>query len=310
MARSRSLPSNLFEDPDFFELGSDMQIILVGLVLGADDAGRGLAHSGLLARKLNKDVALIEQALSALEERGLLICYQVERQRYYCLTRWQEWETLSRPTPSKHPAPPSQTVPTREQQSPEIPQNPTNFPGDFVETPSEGEGEEEEEEKRKEGEGEVTPSNVLTFPTARTDGTTGSIRVLSEQEIREISKQLSSILKLSETAALTRIVQEYGQDPMLSLLGEADAAREWIDDKHRNRNGQRMTEAFFRRWLRREHEDALHRQQQREQTRATGTAGKEGADTTRAGLPQRSLMDLEQQYKAARGRRAVEKEQR
>ncbi len=31
MARSRSLPSDLFDDPDFFERDSDTQVILLGL---------------------------------------------------------------------------------------------------------------------------------------------------------------------------------------------------------------------------------------------------------------------------------------
>src|SRR6266852_903752 len=106
MARSRSLPLTLFEDPDFFERSSETQIILVGLVLGADDAGRGQAHVGLLARKLNKEVVQVEHALRELQTVDLLVCYQVERQHYYSLTRWQEWETLSRPTPSKYPPPP------------------------------------------------------------------------------------------------------------------------------------------------------------------------------------------------------------
>jgi hypothetical protein len=42
-----------------------------------------------------------------------------------------------------------------------------------------------------------------------------------------------------------------------------------------------MSPAFFRRWLRREHEDALLRQSQRHATAATGTAG----NTVRAAPP-------------------------
>ena len=107
MARSRSLPTNLFEDPDFFERNRETQVVLLGLVLDADDAGRGQAHSGLLARKFNTDVATIEMALAELQACEMLDCYQVGRHFYYSLRRWQEWQTLSKPTPSKFPAPPS-----------------------------------------------------------------------------------------------------------------------------------------------------------------------------------------------------------
>jgi len=56
------------------------------------------------------------------------------------------------------------------------------------------------------------------------------------------------------TGALTRLVTEYTFLEPLTLLCEADAAREWIDDETRNRGHKVMTVAFFRRWLKREQE--------------------------------------------------------
>lgn len=40
----------------------------------------------------------------------------------------------------------------------------------------------------------------------------------------------------------------------LALLGEADAARKWIEDATCNRQHKPMSVAFFRRWLKREQE--------------------------------------------------------
>jgi len=327
MARSRSLPTNLFEDPDFFELSSETQIILVGLVLGADDAGRGPAHSGLLSRKLNKALPLIEQALHELEECEMLQVYQDARQSYYHLTHWQEWETLSKPTPSKYPTPPvprsscdppgssdhtqgnlgsSQNI----QGNSQMPQIPQDCPGEFGETPPEDEGEEKRREGEGEGEGEETLHNVVIFPTRSADTAADG----SSQDVRvgEMTSQVAVILKLQVSDALTRIVAEYLQVSSLSLLGEADAAREWIEDKRRNRNGQRMTPAFFRRWLKRELE-AINARQAR-LTQATGT-GQDSA-THAAHTPyapasrspgsggktgvHRNLMNLEQEYQAAK----------
>jgi hypothetical protein len=56
--------------------------------------------------------------------------------------------------------------------------------------------------------------------------------------------------------ALTRLVAAYASLPGLSLLGEAEAAREWIDDPARNRASKLLTVAFFRHWLKRENESA------------------------------------------------------
>ena len=106
MARSRSIPTQLFWDPAFSLLDSDTQIILLGLTLIADDEGRGLAQTRFLVRQFDKDATLVEQALTTLAETGFLACYQIGNQRYYQHLHWQEWETLSKPTPSRYPAPP------------------------------------------------------------------------------------------------------------------------------------------------------------------------------------------------------------
>src|SRR5450631_4487441 len=106
MARSRSIPTQLFWDPAFSLLDSDTQIILLGLTLIADDEGRGLAQIRFLVRQFDKDPTVVEQALTTLTETEFLACYQVGNQRYYQHLHWQEWETLSKPTPSRYPAPP------------------------------------------------------------------------------------------------------------------------------------------------------------------------------------------------------------
>ncbi len=72
----------------------------------------------------------------------------------------------------------------------------------------------------------------------------------------EATKQVAGILKLPVTDDLARVVADYLARPGLSLLGEADAAAEWIGDPKRNRKRQPMTPAFFRRWLKRETETA------------------------------------------------------
>ena len=61
------------------------------------------------------------------------------------------------------------------------------------------------------------------------------------------------ILNLPVTERLQRVVADYLDDSSLSLLGEADAAREWIEDPRRNRKRKQLTPAFFRCWLKREH---------------------------------------------------------
>jgi DNA-binding transcriptional ArsR family regulator len=107
MVRGRLIPTSYFRDPDVMSLSSgDVRLILVGLVLHADDYGRGLAHAVILGRDLDYPPDTIETALGELEQAELLQCYQEGKHRYYALTRWNDWQKLNKPTPSKLPAPP------------------------------------------------------------------------------------------------------------------------------------------------------------------------------------------------------------
>ena len=123
-------------------LGSrDTQLILVGLVLTADDEGRELAHPKLLGRELDYPPEQIEAALQELAANDLLILYQVGKHRYFSLTRWGQWQTLSRNkiTPSKHPAPPQSEdadVPGGSQDQPELPSGTLGNSGEVGKTPA------------------------------------------------------------------------------------------------------------------------------------------------------------------------------
>ena len=168
MARARSFPSDFLKDPDIIALsGADECLILIGLILKADDHGRGFAHSTLLGREIRGYAPeQIESALHALQQLELVTLYEVGRHRYYSLPRWSEWQKLHTPAKSKFPAPPT--------------------PQQHV----------EDEQK------------IQSFSEKRD----------------EVTHQIASILKLAVNDALKRIVEDYAQDPTLSLFGEADAA--------------------------------------------------------------------------------------
>ncbi len=334
MASKRCIPTRFFKDPDIMNLeNKDHQLILIGLVLMADDEGRELAHAKLLSRELDYTPEQIEAALADLAANDLVVLYQAGRHRYYSLTRWGQWQSLSlaKITPSKYPAPPSQEdtrltdgsqlpAESASQGLPEFPRETPGNPAISQDSPSQV-NLSESNSSEGEGEKEMPPHNVVAFPTARadsangTDGTTtGAARQKTDgQETQRAMRSVAEILRLPESDALLRIVEDYQHDPLVRLLGEADAALEYIDDPRRNRHKQRMSPAFFRRWLRREHEDALLRQSHqslRHVTAATGTLGGAGGTsapleppapspgTARPILP-RSLMHLADQIQPA-----------
>jgi hypothetical protein len=93
----------------------------------------------------------------------------------------------------------------------------------------------------------------VPFPAARDDAANEKTNQI-DKAVLEATHQVAAILKVTVTDGLARVVADYLGDSSLSLLGEADAAREWIEDPRRNRKRQEGTPAFFRRWLKREHE--------------------------------------------------------
>ena len=255
MARGRNIPTKLFKDPAFFELGDAAKLVLIGLILDADDYGRGLAHPALLARELDRTISEIEETLPVLQHKKLLICYQGEDYRYYALTRWQEWETLSKPTPSRYPAPPTGSL------SPASVSESTVSASEFqtIDASSDspvpnGPGEKEPVIEQQESKGEDLADNGADLPPASVDPNASTAISHAQKTLLERTREVATILRLPVDAALKRVVEEYLSDPSLSLLGEADAAREWISDKRRNQKGVLMSPAFFRRWLKREQE--------------------------------------------------------
>jgi hypothetical protein len=332
MASKRSIPTDLFWDEAFSEMSGETQSIFLGLVLGADDHGRGVASVKSLGRMLAKDPALIHAALAILQESEFVQCYQVEGKDYYHIRRWEEWETLNKPARSRYPAPPqtrsTKASPAFSEKAPQIPgksetfsekasENPRKsgvFSEKVLESPGKsgafwenaGEAQKirpEEEGKGREGEEEgedchteSKPANVLTFPTRDDD----EIRekAVQTEPAAVTEAQVAGILRLPVTDALKRLVVEYASLPGLSLLGEADAAREWIQDAGRNKGRKSLTVAFFRSWLKRESE-AIEQRRVRLRQAATGTTGASGSQQERRRLP--SLMHLAEEDRVAKG---------
>jgi hypothetical protein len=285
VAAKRCIPTDLFYHRKFVQLRNDTnRLILIGLIIDADDAGRGLADPDLLGRKLDHPSESIQQALEDLEHAGFIETYAHDEEKYYSLCLWCVWQKLSKPTPSHYPAPPSVTIFQRNPGEPRGTQEKPKAPED---SRPEEEGEEKRREPEDEGEathrGECQPTRKSsgrkvvpfpgTLPSADGNGD-GKARNSSEAETRALVQQAARILRLPPDDVLTRLVVEYAAIPGLSLPGEADAAREWIDDPQRNKKRRRMSPAFFRNWLKRE-QDAIERRQialQQAQL-STGTSG-------------------------------------
>jgi hypothetical protein len=279
MARSRSIPVSLLKEPDFFELSAEARVVFIGLVLEADDEGRGRAHPGLLARLFNVSEAAVQEAFSQLVERGLLLHYQVGRQQYYQWLPWKQWQSLSKPTPSQLPPPPAweEQEPVAEpvlaesagcsgsgvswkiQGNPGFPWKPQ------LEEEGEEEGEEErekeEEHEREKEEGKMPAAaepgpKIVPFPASssssppRVDVDAGGCS-LSLSNNAGPQQEIAEILGLPLSRPLGLVLEEFSAMGWPALRGEAIECAEYIRDPRRNQKRRRMTPGFFRRWLKR-----------------------------------------------------------
>lgn len=111
MARRRMLSPEIWESETFGSLSLLGKIIWIGMISNADDEGIGRAQSNYLkSRILPYDelrVADIDKALIEIGQKMSVTLYEVDKNKYYSLNNWLEWQSINKPTKSKFPAPPN-----------------------------------------------------------------------------------------------------------------------------------------------------------------------------------------------------------
>lgn len=84
-----------FSHPDILALPDQRtQLLLLWLILFADEKGQEVAHAGLLGLTMDESAERMEKALQALATRDALVLVQRGKQRMYQLTSWQTWQHL------------------------------------------------------------------------------------------------------------------------------------------------------------------------------------------------------------------------
>jgi hypothetical protein len=105
MAIARMLPTNLFFIPDFMDLNYVSKLAYIGLLLHADDDGRGHIHLRALSHATDLCETEVESSLLQLAEKGLILVYVVDNKEYYQITGWFDMQSIRHPRPSILPPP-------------------------------------------------------------------------------------------------------------------------------------------------------------------------------------------------------------
>jgi len=216
MAIARMLPTNLFFIPNFMDLDYVSRLAYIGLILHADDEGRGHIHLRALSHATDLRDTEVESSLLQLAEKGLILVYAVDNQEYYYITGWFDMQSIRHPHPSILPAPPA----------------------------SEGENPIATKGARKNHAESSLPANGASIISISSNqiNTNNNTHTMSVDDVLSTDEAtLMKLLNCEDREAIRRLKQEY---PDVNLVGEADAARDWAST-----NKRKLSLATFRTWL-------------------------------------------------------------
>lgn len=88
-------PVEFFSHPEVLALPDQRtQLLLLWLILFADEKGQEVAHAGLLGLAMDESAETTEIALQTLVTHDILVLTQSGKRRMYQLTHWQTWQHL------------------------------------------------------------------------------------------------------------------------------------------------------------------------------------------------------------------------
>jgi len=107
--RRRILSPELWNDGKVLKLHSDLgKLLWIGLIALTDDEGIVELDPDVLKSKLALQAHAdeIEALLGTIIEKGMIVPYQVDGQRFAFLPQFYRHQRLDRPSPTDHPRPP------------------------------------------------------------------------------------------------------------------------------------------------------------------------------------------------------------
>jgi hypothetical protein len=111
MSRIRSVKPEWLED-ELALACSDARVLSIGLMLLADDHGRGRAHPDMLLARVfpGKTFETLANALEDLARLRYMVLYEVDGQKYFAIRSWAKHQKVDHPGTEKVPGPESESV--------------------------------------------------------------------------------------------------------------------------------------------------------------------------------------------------------
>lgn len=110
MARKRMIDPGFWTDEKLGTCTRDERLLFMGLISNADDEGRLQGHTALLKSiifpyDLDINPTDVETWLTTLAGKKMITRYQVDGQAYISINKFDKYQIINKPTPSRLPAP-------------------------------------------------------------------------------------------------------------------------------------------------------------------------------------------------------------
>ena len=137
MTRIRSIKPEFWTSEQVMKCSPLARLLFIGLWNFCDDAGRRKASAISIKAQLFPgdavEAAAVRALIDELAKVGLVRLYRVDNAEYLCVTGWAKHQAISKPQPSRLPAPPTlacaQTGDLFSGQAPEPPPPPPDSTG-------------------------------------------------------------------------------------------------------------------------------------------------------------------------------------
>ena len=109
--RKRMIDPDIWQDEKVAKLDLLGRLILVGIITIANDYGKMRGNAGYIKNNImpfdKTPLSDIEKSIKTIYKLGIVLCYEINNERFIKLKNWDKYQTLHHPAKDTIPEPPT-----------------------------------------------------------------------------------------------------------------------------------------------------------------------------------------------------------